>query len=89
MYDQPRTGSVPVPVSGADGRLLGLVRAEPNSPEEKQALGCLGAAGGGGREGVGEKELIGAEDEEVAEGRDRTPCGLKAVGQAERRRQRE
>lgn len=43
--------SAPVPDSGADGRLVGFVRAKPGSTTEVgQVLGCLGAEGGGGRE---------------------------------------
>lgn len=49
-------------MSGADGRLVGLVRVEPGFPTEvEEAVSGLGAAGGGGKGG---KDLTGAEDEE-------------------------
>jgi len=79
--NRPPTGSAPVPVSGADGRLLGLVRAELSSPpaEERRALGCLEAAGGGGKGGM---ELGGAEEEEEEEeeegAKEGKPCALRA-----------
>lgn len=45
----------PIPDSGADGRLVGFVRAKPGSTTEvRQVLGCLGAQGCGGTE---EKEV--------------------------------
>lgn len=68
-------------MSGADGRLVGLVRAKPGSPTEvRRALGCLRGGGGGGMTG---KELRGAEDEEETEEKEGTPCALQASGQAE------
>lgn len=67
--------------SGADGILVGLVRAEPGSPTlGRRALGGLGAGGGGGIIG---KELRGAGDEEdETEEKEGTLCAFQALGQA-------
>lgn len=67
--------------SGADGILVGLVRAEPGSPTQvRRALGGLGTEGGGGMIG---KELRGAEDEEdETEEKEGTLCAVQALGQA-------
>lgn len=53
-----------LPLSVADGRLVGLVRAEPNSTiEVGRLLGCLQAGG------IGGKALREAEDKEQKEGK--------------------
>lgn len=74
-----------VPVSGAEGRLVGRVRPEPGSPTERgRALGLVGAGGGGGRGGRGGQELRGAEDEAKEENGEEKEGTL---GQAEKARQ--
>ncbi|TNN34715.1 hypothetical protein EYF80_055119 [Liparis tanakae] len=63
-----------------DGRLLGLVRAELSSPpaEERRALGCLEAAGGGEKEGVWRDGSEGEEEEKEEEEREEEEA-LKGV----------
>lgn len=75
--------SVPLPDSGENGRLVGLIWADPISDssfsEVEQAL----RAGRGG--GIG-KELSRAEDDdEETEEKEGPLCSLRALGQAEKR----
>lgn len=72
--------SASLPLSGADGRLLGLVSTEPKSPTESgRALGGLAAAA------AGEEHLNETEEEEQKKGKQETCFSVsQAVSKADK-----